>query len=61
MPRDELPPDPDSLAQWERLPHNKPSKQALPPVAGGTRWVWGLLLILAALVVVGLLLQNGMG
>ncbi|HEX2906218.1 MAG TPA: hypothetical protein VHO69_05115 [Phototrophicaceae bacterium] len=55
MVRQDLPPDPDAKAKWEQLPQNQPSKQALPPVAGGGRWVWGLLLLLALFVVLALL------
>jgi hypothetical protein len=58
MPDDPLPPDPDSLARWHDLPQNQPSKRALPPVAGGSRWVWGLLVILAVVVIVSLLAQS---
>ncbi|MCB9450890.1 MAG: hypothetical protein H6672_05590 [Anaerolineaceae bacterium] len=61
MPRDELPNDPDALARWEKLPHNEPSRDALPPAAGGTRWTRGLLLLLFVLVVLGLLLKGGAG
>lgn len=50
-----LPPDPDALAEWERLPKNAPSRNALPPMTGGTRWAWWLLLILAMVIVFGLL------
>ncbi|MBZ0276096.1 MAG: hypothetical protein K8I60_08130 [Anaerolineae bacterium] len=61
VPRDELPTDPDSLARWENLPHNEPSRESLPPAAGGTRWVRGLLLLLLFLMILGLLLQSGAG
>ena len=50
----ELPPDPDALEAWEKLPKNKPSRQAMPPMTGGARWAWGFLLIA---VVLGLLAQ----
>ena len=58
VPRDDLPPDPDSLTKWKRLPQNKPSKQALPPVAGGAQWTLWLLVILFALVLIVLLVQG---
>lgn len=58
MSRDELPPDPDALAQWKKLPQNPPSKRALPPAAGGMRWTLWLLALLVALAVIALLLQN---
>lgn len=59
MPREELPPDPDSVEKWEHLPKNQPSKQALPPVAGGGRWALWLVVILFALILIALLMQNG--
>jgi hypothetical protein len=58
MSSDPLPPDPDSLAKWQNLPHNKPSKDALPPATGGLRWAFGLLIILSLLLLIGLLAQN---
>jgi len=60
MSNRDLPPDPDALEAWEKLPKNTPSRQALPPMTGGTRWVWGLLIILAIIVIFGLL-QGRMG
>ena len=57
---DQLPPDPDAVKKWEQLPQNKPSKQAMPPIAGGGRWLWGLL-ILSGLIALGLLLLRGPG
>jgi hypothetical protein len=61
MPKDDLPPDPDSLAKWEKLPQNQPSKQALPPVAGGGRWTLWLLVFLSILLVLALLWQSRPG
>ncbi len=55
MSNPDLPPDPDAQAAWEKLPKNAPSRQALPPMTGGTRWVWGLLIILAIIIIFGLL------
>jgi len=54
---DELPPDSDSLEQWERLPRNPPSKDALPPMVFRARWILWVTIIVAALIVIGLLLQ----
>lgn len=55
MPKPELPPDPEAQAAWDKLPKNTPSRQALPPMTGGMRWTWGILLILAILIIFGLL------
>lgn len=60
MPRENLPPDPDSLEKWQQLPQNRPSKNALPPMAGGLQWAFWLLLILAVVIIFGLL-QGKMG
>jgi hypothetical protein len=59
MPSENLPPDPDSVTKWKQLPQNAPSKEALPPMTGGTRWVWGLLILLAIVIVFGLLQGRG--
>ncbi len=58
MPSNPLPRDPDSLAKWARLPQNKPSKDALPPATGGTRWAFALLFVFALVLIIGLLLQT---
>ncbi|MBI1277285.1 MAG: hypothetical protein GC179_04065 [Anaerolineaceae bacterium] len=55
MSNPELPPDPEALEAWEKLPKNAPSPQALPPMTGGTRWVWGLLIVVAIIIIFGLL------
>jgi hypothetical protein len=59
----ELPPDPDSLEMWQKLPQNQPSKQALPPATGGTQMAMRMglafLLILSAVIIIGLFLQRG--
>jgi hypothetical protein len=55
MPREPLDADLDSLAKWEKLPQNEPSRYALPPMTGGIRLAFAFLIILAILVVVGLL------
>ncbi|MBI5671214.1 MAG: hypothetical protein HZC41_24725 [Chloroflexi bacterium] len=60
MSQNQLPPDPDSLSRWEQMPHNQPSKQALPPMAGGARWSLWLLGLLFVLMVIALL-QGRMG
>jgi hypothetical protein len=59
MSREPLPPDPDSVEKWERLPQNKPSRQALPPMTSGGR-MWGMLILFAfILLVLSLLLSRG--
>lgn len=58
MPDDDLRPDSDALAEWEKLPQNKPSKDALPPLTGGTRWSLVLLAVVFILIIVSLLLQS---
>ena len=58
MSREELPPDPDSVEKWKQMPQNQPSKQALPPVALGTRWILGITILIAILIVLGLLLRG---
>jgi hypothetical protein len=55
MSNTDLPPDPDAQAAWDKLPKNAPSRQALPPMTGGSRWAWGILLILAIVIIFGLL------
>ena len=42
---DELPPDPDAIEKWRNLPQDQPSKQSLPPLTGGRRWLWGMLVL----------------
>ncbi|MFO7323298.1 MAG: hypothetical protein DIU68_016330 [Chloroflexota bacterium] len=59
MPSDRLPPDSDSLEKWKRLPQNKPSKEALPPMTAGSRLAFGLLLAMAILIILALILQQG--
>lgn len=59
MPEDDrLRPDPDALAEWEKLPQNKPSREALPPLAGGGRWSAVLLVLIFILIIAALLLQS---
>ncbi len=55
MPTEPIPPDPDSLEQWKQLPQNIPSKDALPPMTGGLRWVGWLLVIVVIVILFGLL------
>jgi hypothetical protein len=50
-----LPPDPESLAKWQQLPQNKPSKGALPPMTGGIQLAATFLIILTVLLIIGLL------
>lgn len=60
MPEDELPPDPEAMKQWNNLPQNKPSNEALPPVTNGfPRWLWWILGGIVILGVLGMLLQGG--
>ena len=56
--RPELEPDEDAMQQWEQMPKNEPSAQALPPATGGTRWAWALLGFLLLIVVLSLLVQS---
>ncbi len=58
MPLVPLPPDPDSLEQWKQLPQNKPSREALPPVGGGARFAFGLLIAMAVLIILSLLFRG---
>ena len=50
-----LPPDPESLAKWQELPQNKPSRDALPPMTGGLPLAATFLIILMVLLIIGLL------
>ena len=59
MPRDKLPEDPESLEKWGGLPQNTPSKQALPPMTGGTKLAAALLLAMGVLIILALLFQGG--
>ncbi|MCC6616673.1 MAG: hypothetical protein IT320_24580 [Anaerolineae bacterium] len=54
MPREVLPPDPDAEAQWRKLEQNAPSKKATPPIMGGNRLLWGILVIGFILAVVSI-------
>lgn len=60
-----LPPDPDSVEKWEALPQNKPSRQALPPAAGGLGLsrvlLIGLFVIIIVITVVSIVAQPGAG
>ena len=60
-----LPPDPESVEKWEALPQNKPSRQALPPAAGGlglSRVLFaGLLVVIVIITAVSLITQSGAG
>jgi hypothetical protein len=57
MPREQLPPDPDAVEKWAKMPQNAPSPGALPPATGGTRWVWWAIGLLGTLVLLGVLVQ----
>ena len=58
MPTDPLPPDPNSLDEWQHMPQNRPSRDAHAPAMGGTRWAIGLLIIMGALLILALLFQG---
>jgi len=61
MSKENLPPDPESLEQWQKLPQNAPSRQALPPMTAGMRgWLWFAIFV-AVLIALGLLLQRWPG
>jgi hypothetical protein len=55
MTREPLEPHSESLAKWEKLPQNEPSRESLPPMTGGIRLAFAFLIILAILMIVGLL------
>jgi|FLYN01.1.fsa_nt_gi hypothetical protein len=61
MPADDLPPDPDSVEKWRQMPHNPPSKDALPPLVLKPGWILGVVIVIGILIVLGLLLQRGIG
>jgi len=59
MPTDPLPPDPESVEKWKAMPHNKPSREALPPMTGGLGSMRPLVIfaiIIGALILLSLLL-----
>jgi hypothetical protein len=57
MPNDPLLKDPEPLAKW-RLPQELPSRRVFPPAAGGSpRWLSGLLIVMAILIILALLSQ----
>lgn len=49
-----LQPDQDSVKAWDALPKGTPSRQALPPLTGGSRWLNALIFagILILLIVI---------
>lgn len=55
MSNPDLPPDDDPQSAWDKLPKNAPSRQALPPMTGGTRWVWVFVIIFFIIVIFGIL------
>jgi hypothetical protein len=58
--RQRLEPDADAVEKWERLPHNKPSKDALPPMtSGGTGLLKWMLILFVIAVIVGLIAERG--
>ncbi|PJF38659.1 MAG: hypothetical protein CUN55_16645 [Phototrophicales bacterium] len=58
MTKQQLPQEPKSLKKWQDLPRNQPSKAAMPPVAGGLKWAWGLSIVMIVLVLLVFLLQG---
>jgi hypothetical protein len=59
---DPLPPDPDAVENWRKLPQNKPSRQALPPATGGNAFNRALLIgliVIIIIVVIATLLSGG--
>jgi len=58
MSKDELPPDPKAVEKWRNLPQGAPSREALPPAAGGTRLATRFLIALAILMIALLLLSK---
>ncbi len=60
QPVEKLEPDDEALEQWRNLPQGKPSKQAFAPATGGMRWVWWLIVLGAALVVISILVNGGL-
>jgi hypothetical protein len=57
MPAEPLPPDPESVEKWRNLPHNKPSRDALPPMTGGLRMNRTLLLGFGLLMLVAVVIS----
>ncbi len=41
--KEPLQPDRDSVDAWNALPKGEPSRQALPPLTGGSRWLNALI------------------
>ena len=56
--KNELPADPKAVEKWQNLPQGAPSREALPPATGGTRWANRFMIGLAILLVVLLLLSK---
>ncbi|MFW5692187.1 MAG: hypothetical protein ACOCX3_02425 [Chloroflexota bacterium] len=55
---DPLKPDPDAQAEWDKLPKSMPSRDALPPLAGGfPRWLWWLIGLASIIGLVALIAQ----
>ncbi len=63
MPRDPLPPDPESEEAWRNMPQTPPSKQALPPATGGLQMTRALvfifLLAMAIVTIISLIAGRG--
>lgn len=52
MPDEKLEPDQEALDAWEKMPKGTPSKEAMPPLTGGMRWVTGLIVVFGLLAVI---------
>ena len=59
MAKDELPPDPDAIQKWKDLPQSAPSRKALPPATGGTRWAWMIVGFAVLVIIMSLLARGG--
>lgn len=42
--KETLQPEKDAVDAWDSLPKGTPSKQALPPLTGGSRWLNALII-----------------
>jgi hypothetical protein len=56
---EQLPPDSDAVEKWRNMPQNKPSREALPPLTGGSRWLTALMIVFIVMLLLGWLSQFG--
>jgi hypothetical protein len=56
--KEPLQPDQDAVRAWDELPKGAPSRQALPPLTGGSRWL-NALLIAGIIILLLVLLTQG--